>query len=78
MPETPERRRVARLTPAIKTKILTFPEYSMGAHRVDLVLRDGSVVRDVMVAWGDTVVRTGDHTFDPADVVDATDQERRG
>jgi hypothetical protein len=31
----------------------------MGAHRVALVLRDGQIIEDVQVAWGDDVIRIG-------------------
>jgi hypothetical protein len=64
-----------RLPEHIKSKILEFPEYRMGAHRVSLVLKDGRVVDDVVVAWGDEIVRVGDDDemdFRPEDVVDAT------
>jgi hypothetical protein len=59
---------------AIKEKILTFGEYSMGAFRIDLILQDGRVVRGVMVAWGEQIVRIGDGEpvdFNGSDVVDA-------
>ena len=64
-----------RLLPElIKSKILEFPEHRMGAHRVSLVLKDGRVIDDVVVAWGDEIVRVGDNDemdFRPDDVVDA-------
>lgn len=62
-----------RLPTDIKQKILRFPEYRMGAHRVDLVLRDGRVVKDVVVAWGDEIVDLGQGQvldFDPDEVTD--------
>jgi hypothetical protein len=31
----------------------------MGAHRVALVLDDGTIIDDVVVAWGHEVVRVG-------------------
>jgi hypothetical protein len=49
----------------------------MGAHQVALVLRDGSVIEDVQVAWGDEVVRVGGRDeFDlPVDaIVDVIDR----
>ena len=63
-----------RLSADVKTKIIGFGEYKMGAHNVDLVLRDGRVIQDVIVAWGDEIVRVGARErvdFDPHDVIDA-------
>jgi hypothetical protein len=63
-----------RLSADVKTKIIGLGEYKMGAHNVDLVLRDGRIVQDVIVAWGDEIVRVGanEHVdFDPHDVIDA-------
>ena len=62
---------------AIKERILTFPEYRMGAHRVALILRDGRVIDNVVVAWGDEIVSVGGATswgFSPEDVIDAEDR----
>ena len=65
-----------RLPAEVQEKILTLPEYHMGAHRVDLVLRDGRVISDVIVAWGDEVIRIAGHDvaddlpFAPEDVLD--------
>lgn len=61
------------LSPELKTKIIGFGEHSMGAYKTDLLLRDGRIVKDVIVAWGDEVVRIGasddicDLTLDAAD-----------
>jgi predicted nucleic acid-binding protein len=63
-----------RLPADVKTKILSFRERTMGAHNVDLVLRDGRVVHNVTVAWGEEIIRVGQSNgidFDPAEVVDA-------
>lgn len=66
-----------RLAPGLKTKIIGFGEYKMGAYKVDLVLRDGRIIKDVIVAWGDEVVRVGGQDvvsdFPLAEVVDAID-----
>ncbi|HYV49995.1 MAG TPA: hypothetical protein VFA20_34305 [Myxococcaceae bacterium] len=63
-----------RLLPAaIREKIAGFPEYRMGAHKVALVLRDGRVVEDVVVAWEKEIVSEGNRTelsFAPEDAVD--------
>ena len=64
----------AKLPETVKTRILSFPEYQMGAHRVALVLKDGQVIEDVTVAWGDEIVSVGGvpHRDFPTDeVVDA-------
>ena len=67
---------VEHLPPELKTKIIGFGEIRMGAYKADLILRDGRVVRDVTLAWGDEVVGVGGGTtvdFDPADVIDAVE-----
>jgi hypothetical protein len=56
----------------IKERVLGFPEWRMGAHRVAVTLRDGSKVRGVLVAWGTEVVRVdgaAEIPFDANDVV---------
>ncbi len=66
-----------RLPTAVKERILSFPEYKMGAHKVALKMRDGSLVEDVIVAWGDEIVSIGGVDgcpIDPDDVVDAGDR----
>ncbi len=66
-----------RLPITIKEQILSFPEYKMGAHKVALKMRDGSLVEDVIVAWGDEVVSVGgvsDYPIDLDDVVDAANR----
>ena len=40
----------------VKTKIISFGEHSHGAYKVALVMSDGTIVEDVVVAWGDEVV----------------------
>jgi len=49
----------------------------MGAHRVALIMKDGSVVEDVIVAWGDEVVRIGGVDGCPIDVDEVVDAEDR-
>ncbi len=66
-----------RLPDPVQERIVSFPEYTMGAHKVALDLRDGSVVEGVLVAWGEEVARVGGETdwqFDVADVIDAHDR----
>ena len=49
----------------------------MGAHKVALTMEDGSVVEDVIVAWGAEVVRVGQADgcpFDVSAVVGAEDR----
>jgi hypothetical protein len=63
----------------VKEKILSFGEDSMGTHRVALVLSDGRLVEDVVVAWGAEVISVaGSDLFELAmsDVVDALDRRR--
>jgi len=48
-----------RLPIAIQEKIATFPESSYGAHRVTLILDDGSEIREVYVAGNDEIVKVG-------------------
>lgn len=40
----------------LRTKVQSFPEVSMGAQRIAIVLASGEVVEDVIVAWGEEVV----------------------
>jgi hypothetical protein len=61
----------------VKTKILSFGEHSYGAYRVALVMSDGRLIEDVIVAWGDQVVRIAGvdvASFDGSEVVDAVDR----
>jgi len=67
----------ARLSGTIKTKIISFGEYKYGASKVALVMSDGTIIEDVVVAWGDEVVRVGGvdvSSFDTSQVVDALDR----
>jgi hypothetical protein len=63
-----------KLPPVVKSKILSFGEDSYGASKVALVMADGSIVEDVIVAWGDEVVRVAGvdvASFDTEHVVNA-------
>ena len=55
-----------RLPEELRSKVLSFPEYKMGAHRVALLLRNGETVDNVIIAWGDEIVHLGGR--DSADV----------
>ena len=66
-----------RLPTAVKERILTFGEYKMGAYKVALVMKDGSVIEDVIVAWGDDVVRIAGVDGCPINVDDVVDAEDR-
>jgi hypothetical protein len=49
----------------------------MGAYKVALVMKDGSVIEDVLVAWGDEIVKIAgadDFDLDVASVVSAEDR----
>lgn len=66
-----------RLPEDVAETIRSFPEYSMGSHRVTLVLRDGTLVPGVLVAWGDQLIRgPATPAFVPEDVVDAINEAR--
>lgn len=45
----------------LRTKVQSFPEVSMGAQRIALVLATGEVIDDVVVAWGEEVVSVAGH-----------------
>jgi hypothetical protein len=65
------------LPTAVTDLILGFPEYKMGTHKVALQLRDGTVVEDVLVAWGTEVIRVAGVDgclFNLAEVVNAYDR----
>ena len=67
----------ARLPKAVRARILSFPEYNIGVHKVALIMKDGSVIEDVLVAWGDEVVRVGEEgtvPFGLGEVIDAQDR----
>lgn len=40
----------------LRVKVHSFPEVSMGAQRIALVLATGEVIDDVVVAWGEEIV----------------------
>jgi hypothetical protein len=66
-----------RLPGTVKTKIISFGEYSHGAYKVALVMSDGTIIEDVIAAWGGEVVRVAGvdvTSFDTSQVVDAIDQ----
>lgn len=53
------------------------PESSYGAHKIKVILKNGTVIRDVYVAWGSEVVKIGkkmvsavEIPFDVDDIVD--------
>ena len=63
---------VTDLPEHIQDQIASFPESSYGAHRVTVILDDGTAYHDVYVAGSNEVVRVGksEHIpFDPARVV---------
>jgi hypothetical protein len=66
-----------RLPGPVKKKVLSFGEHSYGAHKVALVMTDGTVIEDVIVGWGDEVVRVAGvdaSSFDTSQVIDAIDR----
>jgi C-terminal processing protease CtpA/Prc len=67
----------SRLSADLKAKVISFGETSYGACRVALVMSDGGIIEDVIVAWGDEVVRINGvdvADFDGSQVVDAIDR----
>ena len=41
----------------VADKANTFPEYTYGTQHVNLVLRSGEIVKDVILAWGREIVK---------------------
>lgn len=65
-----------RIPREVEEKVNSFAEWRMGANKVDLVLRNGRIVKDVYLAWGRDIVRIGEHgviDFQADDIVDAID-----
>lgn len=63
----------------LRPKVQTFGEVSMGANRVALVLKDGTIIDDVILAWGEEVVRVGGgepRNIAVDDIVDVIDRSR--
>lgn len=61
----------------VASKIIAFGEISYGAYVVALVMSDGTVIEDVVVAWGRDVVSIAGidvANFDGSRVVDALDR----
>jgi hypothetical protein len=64
-----------RLPPAVANRVGTFPEHSMGAHLVRLILRGGRRIDGVRIAWGSEIIRDpGLPAFAAEEVIDAVDQ----
>lgn len=62
-----------RLSPEIRDKVLGMPEYSYGANKVRVTLRDGTQYADVLIAWAEEVIKVGSSTsipFDAAAIVE--------
>ena len=51
-------------------KAAAFPEWRMGASRVTLVLNNGERIRQVFLAWGETIVRIGDKEIESKEDID--------
>jgi len=57
----------------LQDKVHSFGEYSMGANKVAVVLKDGRIIEDVFIAWGTEVVKVGQKTeisFTQDDIAD--------
>jgi hypothetical protein len=56
----------------LQDKIASFPEYSMGAHKICVVLKDGRRYEDVIVGGGE-IVKVGGKSqipFNTGDIMD--------
>ena len=61
----------------LRDRLAAFPESSFCAHKVALVLRDGRVVEDVLVAWEAEILSAGGRSelpFEEWDIVDILDR----
>ena len=66
------------LPEVLRDQVVEFPECSYGANRVTLLLADGRLVEDVILAWGRQIVKVGgkpvasaeDLSFSTSDAVD--------
>jgi hypothetical protein len=71
---------MTKLPSHLKEKVLSFPEYQMGVHRISLILKGDVRIHDVLIAWGDDVVKVGGRTelgdLRLGDVVDVADESR--
>jgi hypothetical protein len=65
----------------LRAKARSFPEVSMGAQRVALVLASGEVVEDVILAWGEEVVSVAGkepHALPLFAAIDVVDRSNTG
>ena len=65
------------LRESIREKVASFPEHRMGAHKVAVLLADGRVFEDVIVAWEQEVISAGGKTeipFTTDEIVDVFDR----
>jgi hypothetical protein len=64
---------------SIQEKIASFPEYRMSAHKVAVLLADGRMFEDVIVAWESEIVSVGGKKripFAGEEIVDVYDRSR--
>jgi hypothetical protein len=47
------------LSPALAEKAATFPESSHGACTVTVILQSGARIQNVVLAWGNQIVKIG-------------------
>jgi len=62
-----------KISQELKDKVLEMPEYRQGVNRVRVRLRDGTIHRQVFIAWGSEIVRVGESTdvpFNANDIVE--------
>ena len=54
-----------KLSQELKDKVLEMPEYRQGVNKVRVRLKDGTIYRNVFIAWGSEIVKVGDSTNIP-------------
>jgi hypothetical protein len=68
---------MAEIPKHLQSFILDLPEYSMGAHRIIVRLKDGREFGDVFVAWGAEIIKVEGYNslpFDPQYIVEVRKQ----
>ena len=68
---------VSKIPEEIQEKVNSFPESSYGAHRVTVVMDDGTEYQQVYIAGCDEIIRVGESQqipFDPRRIVDVRNE----
>lgn len=64
-----------RLPQELKEKVLEMPEYRQGVNKIRVRLKNGEIISDVYVAWGEEIIKVGDTTEIPFREADIDDVE---